>query len=133
MKSLQEKFMTEKHELETNINRKIAEAEDYRRQLASQKDMFTELQQQKKAQEIASEDLKAQVEVMNTKMDRLDDQRKHALEELASTEERLNHEKKLKEEALKAKRKQEAEYKQLLDQFELLQNSHKDSESDCKR
>uniref|UniRef100_A0A914XZC9 Myosin motor domain-containing protein n=1 Tax=Panagrolaimus superbus TaxID=310955 RepID=A0A914XZC9_9BILA len=133
LKSLQEKHMTEKHELETSINRKIAEADEYKRQLATQKEQFSELQQQKKAQEIANEDMKGQVEMLNTKMERLDEQRKNALEELASTEERLNAEKKLKEEAMKAKRKQEAEYKQLLDQFELLQNTHKDSENDNKR
>lgn len=133
LKSAQERFATEKHELESSINRKQQETEEVRRLLELQKDQNAALLQQRKAQEAANHDLVEQIDSLQIKFERLDNERKKALEEVEQAEERCSAEKRMKEEAIKSRRKIEGEYKALLDKFELLEQSHKDSSADGKR
>ncbi|KAE9554307.1 hypothetical protein FO519_002478 [Halicephalobus sp. NKZ332] len=133
MKSMQDKFTHEKHDLESVINRKQQETEEVRRQLELQQDQNASLLQQKKAQEAANQDLVDQMDILQNKFERVENDKKKIMEDLELAEERWNSERRAKEDAVKSKRKLEGEYKALMDKYELLQQSHKDSSTDNKR
>uniref|UniRef100_A0A7E4VF43 Myosin motor domain-containing protein n=1 Tax=Panagrellus redivivus TaxID=6233 RepID=A0A7E4VF43_PANRE len=133
LKAQQDKAAAEKYELEAAITKRLSEVDEIKQQLSLQKDQNSALLQQKKVIEGEKQDLADMVENMKLKVERIEEQRKRAAEALADAEERIAAEKRAKEEAVKSRRKLEGEYKQLMDQFELLTQSAKNTDNDYKR
>ncbi|KAI6188456.1 Myosin and Myosin head and IQ calmodulin-binding region and Myosin tail domain containing protein [Aphelenchoides besseyi] len=131
--STKEKSTFEVKRLQAEAQKRQSEVEELQRQLAAQQEANSQLVQQRKAQEAANLENFDEMELLRAKVERLEEQRNRTVEELDQCEERLHHEKRQKEEALKDKRKLESENKQLLDKFELLQNEYKNCDKDARR
>ncbi|KAI6240101.1 Myosin motor domain-containing protein [Aphelenchoides fujianensis] len=133
MQAVKDKAALETKRLQTEAQKRQAEVEELQRQLVVQQELNSQLVQQRKAQESANLESLDEMEMLRTKCERLEEQRNRTVEELDSCEEKLQHERRQKEEGLKANRKLENENKQLHDRLELLQNDFKNTDKDARR